>query len=195
MINPVTITTEAQEFLTKILTEHTIKDVAVRIFIENAGQVRAETCLAFSAPGEELDDDLFEQYKTFKVYIDKKSVPYLEDAIVDYATHNTNAQLTIKAPQARTPQVGEDATLVDRVNYILYNDINPGVAQHGGECNLVEITEDNIVVLSFGGGCQGCAGVDATLKHGVESQLMAAIPELKGVRDVTDHSIKENAYY
>jgi Fe/S biogenesis protein NfuA len=37
--------------------------------------------------------------------------------------------------------------------------------------------------------------VDATLKHGVERSLLEQLPELKEVRDVTDHSKRENAYY
>jgi Fe/S biogenesis protein NfuA len=52
-----------------------------------------------------------------------------------------------------------------------------------------------VAVLQFGGGCQGCSAVDMTLKDGVEKTLMDRIPELKGVRDVTDHSQRENAYY
>ena len=60
---------------------------------------------------------------------------------------------------------------------------------------LVELLEDGIAVLQFGGGCQGCGMVDATLKHGVEKSLLEQLPELKGVRDVTDHSVRTNAYY
>ena len=61
--------------------------------------------------------------------------------------------------------------------------------------SLEEIFEDNIAVLRFGGGCQGCGMVDLTLKEGVEKALLSHIPQLKEVRDITDHSNKENAYY
>ncbi len=37
--------------------------------------------------------------------------------------------------------------------------------------------------------------VDVTLKSGVEKTLMERIPELKGVRDKTDHTVRDNAYY
>ena len=37
--------------------------------------------------------------------------------------------------------------------------------------------------------------VDTTLKDGVEKTLLESLPQLKGVRDVTDHSVKENAYF
>ena len=55
--------------------------------------------------------------------------------------------------------------------------------------------EDDVAILQFGGGCQGCSAVDMTLKDGVQRTLMERIPELKGVRDVTDHSQRDNAYY
>jgi len=34
-----------------------------------------------------------------------------------------------------------------------------------------------------------------TLKNGVEKTLLEQIPQLREVRDVTDHTVTENAYY
>ena len=50
-------------------------------------------------------------------------------------------------------------------------------------------------VLKFGGGCQGCSSVSLTLKEGVEKTLKERIPGINAVRDVTDHSNTENAFY
>ncbi|MEC7992815.1 MAG: NifU family protein, partial [Pseudomonadota bacterium] len=50
-------------------------------------------------------------------------------------------------------------------------------------------------ILRFGGGCQGCSAVSITLKDGVEKTLTEQIPELAGVRDMTDHKDRSNAYY
>ena len=83
----------------------------------------------------------------------------------------------------------------DRINYVLYNEINPGLAAHGGQVTLVEIVDETAAVLQFGGGCQGCAAVDITLKQGVETSLLSQIPELTEIRDVTDHTVTEHAYY
>ena len=66
---------------------------------------------------------------------------------------------------------------------------------HGGEVSLVEFNDKNIAVLQFGGGCQGCGMVDVTLKDGIEKTLIDQIPEIKAVKDLTDHSINDNAYY
>ena len=57
------------------------------------------------------------------------------------------------------------------------------------------MTEDHLAILRFGGGCQGCSAVDVTLKDGVEKTLTEQIPELVGVRDVTDHTDRSQAYY
>ena len=69
------------------------------------------------------------------------------------------------------------------------------LAAHGGVVSLVEIVEDNTAVLEFGGGCQGCAAVDITLKQGVETTLLEQVPDLAAIRDVTDHTVTANAYY
>jgi Fe/S biogenesis protein NfuA len=93
------------------------------------------------------------------------------------------------------PNVSDDSPLEDRINYILHSQVNPGLASHGGMVNLVEVFEDDIAILQFGGGCQGCGMVDTTLKDGVEKALLEQLPQLKAVRDVTDHTVTENAYY
>ena len=120
---------------------------------------------------------------------------FVEDAVVDYSPDKFGGTLTIKAPNAKVPSIGEDASLEERVNYLLYSEINPSLASHGGEVSLVEIINKETAVLQFGGGCQGCGMVDVTLKDGVEKTLIEEIPDLKGITDVTDHSYRENAYY
>ena len=37
--------------------------------------------------------------------------------------------------------------------------------------------------------------VDVTLKEGVEKSLVEQVPELAGVRDMTDHTNNDNAYF
>jgi len=179
----VSITDSAQEYLAELLKKQDVEGIAVRIFILDAGTPRAETCISFCRPGEEKADDEVKQYEAFRAFMDQHSIPFLEDAVVDFQKDSMGGQLTIKAPNSRMPKLSEDSPLEDRVNYVLYNEVNPGLAAHGGHVTLEEIFEKSIAVLRFGGGCQGCGMVDVTLKDGVE------------VRDVTDHSVKENAYY
>ena len=114
---------------------------------------------------------------------------------MDYAEDRMGGQLTIKAPNAKVPKVSDDSPLEDQINYVLHSQINPSLASHGGMVSLIEIVEDNVAILQFGGGCQGCGMVDVTLKDGVEKTLLETLPQLTAVRDVTDHSVTENAYF
>lgn len=191
----ITITEPAQEYLAELLGKQNCEGIAIRVFIIDAGTPKAETCISFCRPGEEKADDEVRQCKGFKAYIEKQSIPFLEDAVVDFATDPMGGQLTIKAPNSRLPKLSDDSSLEDRVNYVLYNEVNPALAAHGGNVTLEEIFNKTIAVLRFGGGCQGCGMVDVTLKDGVEKTLLEQIPQLTEVRDITDHTQRENAYY
>ena len=191
----VEITESAQAYLLELLTKQEDKGVGIRIFIADPGTPTAETCIAYCRPGEEQEDDERVEYEGFTAWIDDRSKPFLIDSLVDYAEDRMGGQLTIKAPNSKVPQVSDDSPIEDRINYVLHSQVNPGLAAHGGLVNLVEVVDEGIAVLQFGGGCQGCGMVDMTLKDGVERTLLEQLPQLKGVRDVTDHSVTENAYY
>ncbi len=190
----ITITESAQDYLAELLSKQDDKVLGIRLFVNQPGTPKAETCIAYCREGDDKEDDELVEYAKFRAYFERRSLPFLVDALVDYAKDRMGGQLTIKAPNAKLPQVGDDSPLEDRVNYILYNEVNPSLAAHGGEVSLIEITEDAVAILKFGGGCQGCAAVDLTLKQGVEKTLLESIPQLKAVRDLTDHSDKTNAY-
>jgi Fe/S biogenesis protein NfuA len=194
-MSAITITEAAQDYLAGLLEKQNTPGIGIRVFITQPGTQYAETCIAYCKPGEEKQEDTSIGLKDFTAWIDAISEPFLEDAVVDYAQDRMGGQLTIKAPNAKVPMISEDSPLNERINYYLQTEINPGLASHGGMVSLVDVVEDGIAVLKFGGGCQGCGQVDMTLKDGVERTLVERIPELKGVRDVTDHTNRENAYY
>jgi Fe/S biogenesis protein NfuA len=189
------ISASAQTYLQGLLSKQDDDDVSIRIFVAQPGTLQAETCIAYCRPGEEQDGDIAVEYAGFRAWFEGRSEAYLEDAQVDYQEDQMGGQLTIKAPNARVPKVGPDAPIEDRINYVLYNEINPGLAAHGGNVSLVEVTPETKAVLQFGGGCQGCSAVDITLKSSVETTLLEQVPELTGVIDHTDHTVTENAYY
>tara|TARA_Y100000992_G_scaffold260471_1_gene195419 strand:- start:3450 stop:4031 length:582 start_codon:yes stop_codon:yes gene_type:complete len=192
MVN-VKVTESAQEYLFGLLEKQNCEDIGIRMFVSDPGTPKAETCIAYSRPGERVEEDVVINYEKFNAYYEQRSIPFLEDAVVDYSADKFGGQLTIRAPNSRLPNVTDDSPVEDRVNYVLYNEINPSLAAHGGVVSLAEI-DDGFAILEFGGGCQGCSAVDLTLKQGVEKTLMEKIPELTGVRDVTDHSDTSNAY-
>ncbi|MBB6521531.1 Fe-S biogenesis protein NfuA [Pseudoteredinibacter isoporae] len=191
----VDFTPSAQSYLAELLSKQDCEGIGIRMFVSNPGTPQAETCIAYCRPGEEQEGDIPVPLEGFTAHFEGRSIPFLAEAKVDYSADKMGGQLTIRAPNSKMPNVSDDSPLEDKINYILYNDINPGLASHGGEVSLVELTEDKYAVLRFGGGCQGCASVDMTLKDGVEATLKDKLPELAGVRDITDHSDRSQAYY
>lgn len=193
------ITPSAQEYLHDLLAKQNTPGIGVRVFVENPGTARAECCMAYSAPEDVNVLDYKQDYENFPAYIDTPSIPYLRDAVIDYNKDRFGGQLTFKAPNSKVPRVGKDASIEERIAYVLQAEINPGLASHGGNVSLVELFEDEThgltAVLQFGGGCQGCSAVDVTLKQGVETTLKEHLPELDRVIDKTDHTQKESAYF
>jgi len=189
----INITESAQKYLADLLEKQDTDGIGIRMFVSDPGTPKAETCIAYCRPGEEKDDDTIMELDGFKAYFGLRSLPFLEDAKVDYSDDKFGGQLTIRAPNSRMPNVNDDSPVEDKINYVLYNDVNPGLASHGGVISLEEVVDD-IAILRFGGGCQGCGQADVTLKEGVEKTILEKIPELKGIRDITDHSDRSQAY-
>lgn len=189
------ITESAQEYLLGLLSKQNCEGMGIRMFVSNPGTPQAETCIAYLRPGEEKEDDVRVSLNGFDAWFEGKSIPYLDEAKVDYSPDRMGGQLTIRAPNSKMPKITDDSSMEDKINYVLFNEVNPGLASHGGNVSLVELSQDQYAVLKFGGGCQGCSAVDLTLKEGVEKTLMEKVAGLKGVKDITDHADTSQAYY
>lgn len=73
-----------------------------------------------------------------------------------------------------------DRTKVEEV----INRVRPYLRRDGGDVELVDITDDNIVKVKLVGACGTCPMSILTLKGGIEAELKKAIPELKAVEAV-----------
>jgi len=81
-----------------------------------------------------------------------------------------------------------------KVQQVLDEMINPGVASHGGFVELLDVQDDN-VFIRMGGGCQGCGAADVTLKMGIERLIREQVPQVREIFDTTDHASGMNPYY
>ncbi|HKP85316.1 MAG TPA: NifU family protein [Blastocatellia bacterium] len=81
-----------------------------------------------------------------------------------------------------------------RVQQVLEEMINPGVAAHGGFVELLDVQDDN-VFIRMGGGCQGCGAADVTLKMGIEKLIRDQVPQVREIFDTTDHASGQNPFY
>ena len=191
----IAISEAAQAHFRKLLSTQE-EGTNIRIFVVNPGTPNAEGGVSYCPPNAVEESDIEMKYDNFSAFVDEVSLPFLEEAEIDYVTEELGAQLTLKAPNAKMRKVADDAPLIERVEYVIQTQINPQLASHGGRITLIEITEDGYAILQFGGGCNGCSMVDVTLKDGVEKQLISLFPnELKGAKDVTEHQRGEHSYY
>src|SRR5437660_11949819 len=95
------------------------------------------------------------------------------------------------APQSELP---DDDTIYRFVTDLFREQVNPAVAKHGGQVELIDV-QDRTVVVRMKGGCQGCGMATVTLRQGIEASLRKVIPGLRGITDITDHSAGTNPYY
>jgi Fe-S cluster biogenesis protein NfuA len=89
---------------------------------------------------------------------------------------------------------GGDDALYERVAELFQTQVNPMVARHGGRVELIDV-QDAVVMVRMAGGCQGCGMADVTLRQGIEAMLQQAVPEVKGIVDITDHTAGSNPYF
>lgn len=191
----ISISKEAQGHFVKLLAKQE-EGTNIRVFVVNPGTSSAECGVSYCPPDAVEPSDTRLPFDGFDAVVDEESAPYLEEAEIDYVTDQMGSQLTLKAPNAKARKVADDAPLVERINYMIESEINPQLANHGGQVVLLEITEDGYAVLQFGGGCNGCSMVDVTLKEGIEKQMLEAFAgDIKGVRDATEHRSGEHSYY
>lgn len=191
----ISISEPAQAHFRKLL-ENQPENTNIRVFVVNPGTSNAECGVSY-CPEDAIDDtDTSLPFSGFDAVVDQESAPFLDEAEIDFVTDQMGSQLTLKAPNAKARKVSDDAPLVERVEYVLTTEINPQLANHGGQVMLTEITEEGVAVLQFGGGCNGCSMVDVTLKDGIEKELLNTFAgELTGVKDATEHLAGEHSYY
>lgn len=195
MSNPITITESAQSHFAKLLAQQP-EGTNIRVFVVNPGTQNAECGVSYCPPEAVEATDTEYPFSGFSAYVDELSLPFLEEAVIDFVTDKMGSQLTLKAPNAKMRKVSDDASLMERVEYALQTQVNPQLACDGGHVRLISISDDGVALVQFGGGCNGCSMVDVTLKEGIEKELLAQFAgELTAVRDSTEHDRGEHSYY
>ncbi|MEF3081001.1 NfuA family Fe-S biogenesis protein [Luteimonas sp. SMYT11W] len=191
MIN---ISETAQTHFRKLIERETLPGLGVRLSAVHAGTPRADVRLEFAGSDDLQGDEWAIDCDGFTLWLDAPSVPYLDGAEIDYESRATGGQLQIRAPKIKGEAPPEAASLVERVRWVVEQEINPQLAQHRGHVSVQEVTAEGVVVLRFGGGCHGCGLVDVTLKQGIEKTLMEKAPGVTAVRDATDHDTGDAPY-
>ena len=116
----ISISDAAQAHFRKLL-DNQEEGTNIRIFVVNPGTPNAECGVSYCPPDSIEESDTEMKYDTFSAFVDEVSLPFLEEAEIDYVTEELGAQLTLKAPNAKMRKVADVVV----------------VTYHGGfECDL-----------------------------------------------------------
>ena len=174
---------------------------ALRVAITGTNMTDFVYALDLVPTAESVDDDAVYTQGThdeLTVIIPADSVDRMRGAVLDVPANSASGGLVIRNPNTPDPLAGMDidlsGELPQKVQAVLDQALNPALASHGGYAALVNIEETKVYV-TMGGGCQGCAASAMTLRDGIRSMLMNALPEITDVIDATDHDAGENPFY
>jgi Fe/S biogenesis protein NfuA len=174
------------------------ESLALRVAVTGVNGVDYTYDLAFE-PIAELDGPhhVYTQ-RQLTIAIPTGDLEQLAGAVLDLPSTPGQGGLVIRNPNRPNPLAGRNleltGDLAEKVQQLIAEAINPGLAAHGGFTSLVGV-EGTRVFLTMGGGCQGCSLSAATMVQGIQTAIKEAIPEVTEVVDVTDHTAGDNPYF
>ena len=163
----------------------------VRVGAKRMGATKIDYELAIIADGEKGATDIHVENEGIIFYMDPFSARNLQGAKIDFVESETGSGFKFENPEATK---GWDNPIAERFQQVLDDEINPGIASHGGYVQLLDLVGDRAYVL-MGGGCQGCSSAALTLQSGIAERMKEAVPEVKQIIDTTDHAAGTNPYF
>lgn len=182
------VTEDAKEKIQSVIEDQGLEVEGLRISISGRSASAFEYGLGLEV--EPDPGDIVVDCGEFKVFIDPESAENLKGATVDYVEDLNSSGFKIDNPNTPT----WDNPKAQAIQQLIDERINPAVASHGGQIDLLDVTDDSIYI-HMGGGCQGCGMANVTLKHGIEGMVQEHFPEIKNIIDTTDHAAGANPYY
>ena len=184
-----TLTANAKKQVLSAIQEEGKENLTLRVAITGRGPSGFRYSLDLVGVGENKEDDILVEDDELKIYVERGSAEKLEGTTIDFVTRLQESGFKFDNPNSIWSDPRAKA-----VQEVIDAQINPGIASHGGNVQLLDV-KDDIAYIAFGGGCQGCGMVDVTLKQGVAVMIKEAVPDLKDVLDTTDHAAGKNPYY
>lgn len=77
----------------------------------------------------------------------------------------------------------ERAELIASVDTAL-EEIRPHLAADGGNVEVVDVTDENIVKVKWLGNCQNCSMSFMTMKAGLEQTIKGKLPQIAGIEAI-----------
>lgn len=196
------ITPAARARIEELVDAQVVQDPALRIELDRDSASPLVRAYAISLVEREDREktEIAINVDNIRVFLNLDTSNLLSGATIDWSGEDGRAGFRVDDPKARPAPKREPSELplsgplADRVQAVIDEVINPGIAAHGGFVEMVDVSEDTLY-LRMGGGCQGCAASAATLRQGIERMVRQEVPQIENIIDVTDHTAGVNPYY
>ncbi len=202
MSDLLTITDEARDKILEVRAgEEDAESLALFVEISGIQDGAYSYTMDLRPQGEAGAADLVEKHGDLPVVVRSESAERLTGATLDF----TGSGMVMQNPNRPDPEPvappwseAADTELTGDVARtvvaVLDEQVNPAIAAHGGQAQLVAV-EAPVAYVVLSGGCQGCGMAAATLQQGIEVAIVEAVPEIDRIVDVTDHASGLNPYF
>lgn len=199
----VKISASAHEQILQVLSEEDDSDkLALWIEVSGISGLNYTYEMYFQAKQDAGQADGIQHGDDLTLVVPATSIANLKGSILDIGE---DGSMVLNNPNHPTPKVaaevlgevpGSDLSgeIPQKIMQVLETQVNPSIASHGGEAQLMGV-EGGTAYLKLGGGCQGCGLAAVTLSQGIKVAIQEAVPEITEVVDVTDHAGGSNPFY
>lgn len=189
----ITVTEDALKYISEMRENLGLPVKGFRVTATPRSPLRADFLMRF-VPAEEPESptDFVLSFDGIDLYVEPKSAEYLDDATIDLVFRLIGCELKVLAPLRKVDS--PDGRIAPKIQQVLAEQVNPSLAMHGGSVALIDVM-DGIAFLELAGGCQGCSMANSTVTQGIETSIRQSVPEIREIRDVTEHANGMNPYF
>jgi Fe/S biogenesis protein NfuA len=191
MTDLIKITNDALKYLKSNLILEKEKNLIIYISVTYPYTQYAYVNITYCKKEDLSTNDVNLNLENIDIYLDKKIENLLKDGVIDIK-ENT---LKINAPNLFNNKKNEKFDIKDQIRILFETEINTILSQHGGFIELIDVENDEILIIKFHGGCQGCGMVNFTMTNYIEKIIKKNFPQINEIKDTTSHEIRKNSYY
>jgi Fe/S biogenesis protein NfuA len=198
------LTRAARDKIASLVEADVVHDPALRIGLAASDVPRSPLERQYQISLVEREDkqktEIAINLEGIRVFLNLDTSNLLSGATIEWAAEDGGFRVevprpkTAPPPRQREPSDGPVDPLMEKVQEVIDELINPQIAMHGGAVEVVDVADD-VVYVRMSGGCQGCAASAATLRQGVERMIREELPQVREIVDLTDHNAGANPYY
>ncbi len=186
------VTAEARaQFVQALAEEDGDGPFGIRVKARRMGATRAEYELDVVDAQDKPAGAFVLDKDGFSLWVDRFSALVIDGATIDFVNTEFGAGFKFVNDKLKA---GWTDPRAEQFEKLLDEEINPGIAAHGGTVQLLDLRGDTAYVL-MGGGCQGCGMAGVTLEQGIKERVAQVLPSITRLVDTTDHAAGTNPYY